>query len=863
MNDISILSTDELQFICNLKSADQYFKIYFKHSDKFGELSSGRNLDEIPVAEIRSIVIQNKDVPVVTDCLLHYIDSILNSVQIKIQQRTKSRGFETAVCTAISNGHFAKNIDLYLKLAENSYETKYVEQLRKALGKPTENADGALPHSKPSESEPLSTQNYEDTTSERLQSVPKASEQRSQEPANSFVLSASTKVPAATNSAYPFTSLCCVKKPMGSSGELLRLADIVDGVIQTQRRSDAPDRDIIYTQDRSKPERFIGIWNWRVDYNPRSGQENYVTSSYDQWQEPTEVILDPNVETIEELRDHLLHGIEAVPAGKKALFAFFDFGCYRGVLCTEKVLLVQDEKTKLKGDAASLPIYEFSEQEMIGVKGLCFLANINIGTPKSFLRIIDPLEAVKNAVLLRSPIAKLKSWMTIRESREMRTFLQEMPTIDFYQEIADACACSLDEAAAYTDTFVQRAETYLNGDDIESEILESVMNHSSSLLERCRTLNEETWKKEHRTELEAAQEELRQIKADVLQQTEQRAQLTDQLEQVQKYAANLSLEIAQKEKLAADVEAKVAQRINAARKDAAEFISEMAFTTSAVTGPFIPTASASQVLFQPGSSLTTDLIEHQESWDAIRTIWEGLEGAGVGEDYSLEFAAYLYAAYTARIPLLLAGPNGHDIVDALSVALWGKTASILRCEGEYSPKTIEDLLNGDDGKVVAVQNLLHTGWIDHIPELLRMKEKFFVVLHPFAEDLMIEPKGLYNYLLPVLTEPFVDRAASRNFSSGCFCNDFPQCTHAKPQSKLPFVEKLSMPALVQNRLRQILADMKSLHENSGADSDILLGILPYAYVTGKFEVICEELQNRNSLSKKVKELITALGGDLE
>lgn len=270
-----------------------------------------------------------------------------------------------------------------------------------------------------------------------------------------------------------------------------------------------------------------------------------------------------------------------------------------------------------------------------------------------------------------------------------------------------------------------------------------------------------------------AQTELEQIKAETHQQQEQKKQLTDQWKQIQGHMENISLEIAQKEKLAADVEAKVAQRISAARKDAAEFISEMAFAQSAATGQIMQTASTGRMLFQSGSTLDTELVEQ----------------------YSLEFAAYLHAAYTAHIPLLLAGPNGRDIADALSAALCGRTASILCCEGEYNSQAVEEWLNSSD-EVVAIQNLLNTSWIDHIPELLRTQEKFVIVLHPFAEDLVIEPKGLYNYLLPVLTELFVGWTASRNFSGGYFCKDFPQYKHAKPKS-LPFENQLSMPLLVR------------------------------------------------------------------
>lgn len=857
MNDISALTDDELRYICK-RTASIYFK---NHRKQFQVICPERDPRKLPANVIENIVVSNRNTLTIRTYVLEQIQLYLDYVHAKIHEKSQTIGFRDAVCEAIDCSLFRKNVDLYLKIAENTYAKEYVEKLRRILNAPKEDTDKTLtlPYSEVGESEQaIGTQCCEENVSKKTENISKALEQEHTEPLNSSASLPHVDTSTARDSAYPFTSLCRVKKSMGSSGELLRLADIVDGVIQPQRRSDTPDRDIIYTQDRTKPEGFIGIWNWRTDYNPKSGRENYVTSSYAQEKEATQVILNLNAKTVEELKADILHGIEAVPAGNKTLFAISASGHYTGLLCTENDLLIQDAKTKLRVGVASLPLYEFFQQEIIGVKGLYFLANINIGQPSSFLRIMEPLEAIKTAVLLRSPIAKLKSWMTIRESREMRTFLQEMPTTDFYQEIADACACSLEEAAAYTDTFIQRAETYLHGDDIESEILESVINHSPSILEKCRMLNEKTWQREHKSELEVAQAELNQIKSEILQQMEQRAKLADQVGQAQEHIENLSLEIAQKEKLAADIKAKVAQRISAAKKDVAEFISEMAFTQSAATEQVIPLTSTNLVLFQPGSMLGTDLIEHQEPWDVVRTIQEGLEEAGVVEQYSLEFAAYLYAAYTAHIPLLLAGPNGRDIVDALSAALWGRTASSLCCEGEYNIQTVEECLNSDY-EIVAVQNLLNTRWVDHIPELLGTREKFMIVLHPFAEDLIIEPKGLYDYLLPVLTELLVERSASKNFSGGYFCNEFPQYKHAEPQKKLPLVEKLSMPLLVQNKLRQILADMKSLSETSSTDSDILFGVLPYAYVTGKFEIICEELQKGCPLSKTARELIQTLG----
>ena len=661
---------------------------------------------------------------------------------------------------------------------------------------------------------------------------------------------------------YPFTSLCRVGTPNGNSVELIRLADIVDGIIQPDWQEDSPRRNILFTKDRSTAEGYIGVWAWKTEKNLNPTKLDYIVSKFLASHAPTQIITVPGCATTEDLKETLLRGIDGFPETSRILYAFAADERYIGLLCDAKDFLRNNKKAVLKTDVISLPMYEFSEREILKLDGRWFFYRINLGIPKAVLRIIDPLDAIRRAVLRRVPWSKLKTWFAKKDAQRFWQLLDELPNNDLYQEIAVTCGCSLDEAKSYTDDFIQRAEIYLQKDDIDSGILIAALENSPSLLEKCRALNEVTWQKEHASELAAAQAELEQIKEETLQQREQRDQLADQWKHIQERMEDISLEIAQKEKLAADVEAMVAQRISAARKDAAEFISEMAFAQSAVTGQVVPTTSTGRGLFQPGNTLTTDLVEHQESWDVICTIQEGLEEAGVAEQYSLEFAAYLYAAYTAHTPLLLAGPNGHDIVDALSAALWGKTASSLRCEGEYNPQAVEEWSNSDC-EVVVVLNLLNTGWIDHIPELLGMREKFVVVLHPFAEDLIIEPKGLYNYLLPLLTEPFVDRTASGNLLGGCFCNEFPQYVHAEPQKRLPLIENLAMPSLVQNKLQQLLADMKFLSKTRNVDSDILLGVLPYAYVTGKVEVICEELQKEYPLSKAAQELIRTLGGDLE
>lgn len=120
-----------------------------------------------------------------------------------------------------------------------------------------------------------------------------------------------------------------------------------------------------------------------------------------------------------------------------------------------------------------------------------------------------------------------------------------------------------------------------------------------------------------------------------------------------------------------------------------------------------------------------------------------------------KFALYMRAAFDNKTPLLLAGPKGREIADAFSTALTGKTAAVFDCA---AVKILDDLkvIEVVDDPIVAIINPLAPNFIAYIPEIVGIKNKFIVALHPFAEDLKLEPRGLYNYFLPVFTELLID-----------------------------------------------------------------------------------------------------------
>ena len=98
----------------------------------------------------------------------------------------------------------------------------------------------------------------------------------------------------------------------------------------------------------------------------------------------------------------------------------------------------------------------------------------------------------------------------------------------------------------------------------------------------------------------------------------------------------------------------------------------------------------------------------------------------------------------------------------------------------------------------------------------------------------MEPKGLYNYFSPVLSELFVGASATGNFIKGS-CNDkFSDWKQPKmPSSIYKTAKFLGMNGLIEERLKATLFHFHKLYEVKGMDFDYLFSIFPYAYATGQ------------------------------
>lgn len=217
--------------------------------------------------------------------------------------------------------------------------------------------------------------------------------------------------------------------------------------------------------------------------------------------------------------------------------------------------------------------------------------------------------------------------------------------------------------------------------------------------------------------------------------------------------------------------------------------------------------------------------------------------AGVQEKYTKALAAYLCSAYRHHIPVLLAGPNGLGIAQAFSMTLFGKSAAILSCMGEYSEE-VYDVCEESDDEVVAILNPFCVGWTQRIPLFVGEISKFCFLITPYVEDLQVEPLGMLNYLLPLATEFFVDKRPTGMYPPNKLGMDFSELPEQKMRR---FNEKFltKFGSLAKRNLWEIFADMEYMLKDDSIKetaNSYLFGLLPFACFAGKFDMLLEQLE---------------------
>lgn len=254
-----------------------------------------------------------------------------------------------------------------------------------------------------------------------------------------------------------------------------------------------------------------------------------------------------------------------------------------------------------------------------------------------------------------------------------------------------------------------------------------------------------------------------------------------------------------------------------------------------------------------------DLEVHHSWTDVINTAVLELAEAGVAEQYRSGLAAFLCSAYINKQSLLLVGPNALDIIQAFSAAVTAHKHGILYCEGGYAHQAVEKI--GTHGEsIVIINNFLASDWINRLPEILYKKDIFYVFTHPYAEDIQVEPKSLYGFMLPLFTEFLVDKKATGKYYGGYFSDDFkPYSAEKGVHKELSVLSKFALSSLVRGKINNLASTMHAIHPIATADNDFLFCVFPIAYASMAVNELVDEIAD----SQKGIAISSSLKRDLQ
>ena len=629
-------------------------------------------------------------------------------------------------------------------------------------------------------------------------------------------------------------SLCRVsRRPDYPEPWLIRLADVEDDTLKVfQQDREQPklfdNRDRLFWRNGPDNNGAFGIWEWSAvpNLDVSSRQKDHIKTKYVKDMQAVEVIEILSAPTIGSLLDTIVNeGLIIVPVSNSMLLCpRANSNKYEGVLCTRREFSLEDGHFRLEDSVFSLPLYSFTSEDTISLDGKVFYKKLDCGEPVRKILVKEPLEIVRNIILRRTSWSAVKTQGITKSTwRIICGLIAGLPADSVYEEVASVCQCSEERAKIYIDRFLSQAEKYIGHEDYDSSVMAAVIENNSGLRAKIEGIVSERWHEEHKEAIIKAEKEIEALTSEIKTKTDELNARKSELSSAEAMLEDIKERIQAQEQLAEDISVKVKSRISEARKDAADFIAEMAFTAQ-------PTPQT-PAFYSAGRDYVSDDADCNDSWKgAVETLSLELREAGVAEQYTLGFSAFLYSAYINHFPTLLAGPNGESISDAFSVSLFGKTAGVADCSVPYSPG-VE--IGTDD--VFMVKHVFRNEWIAHIAELQKFKGYHFII-HPFTEDLFIEPKSLFSYALPVFTELIVDSLPAGNYIGAKRSQNYEEYKPQKPEAKYDkLLKSLGFTSYARNRLQAVITDfhalMASVNAPENTDFDCLFAVFPYALIT--------------------------------
>ena len=792
-----------------------------------------------------SLLIRKRNELIVKSFLNQCIQDILDDVSraydfYLIRKQTVTE----ALVAALSTSSLRKNVGIYYKLKNISQTRdyistlqlqvdKYVEQRKNNQIKDETKVGESSANKKEAEQKALSQKtveiekelknlqrNYDVLLSEHQKTLKTLSKYKILAEDFSHI---SSFVP---EEGYEYTSLCMVFTDNNGRSRLQRLIDCRGGLYVSNFEDVYPQYTRLYRNDGPEQEGYIGLWDWRVIPSINDPNKPYFETKYKPGYSPIGIIKLQGITSLKEAIDYLKKGIVETLLFPSNIFCFSEGIRTKGIFCNEDVLTTNSGgKKMLRPEVLTLPTYDFINSQsiiQISSNGPAILKQTVLKDTESYVATRDRMELVRDRL-----VSKI-TWSTTQlqgfsrnEYKRIRDFIAGLPTTDFYDEICELYECNEAGAKGVINNLLKRADDIIDGNSIDQKIMYGLVKRNEDLYQECIESIRDEWIANNKEELAAAEEAVCAVKdqEEILSNNIKELEAAYQMLQLQ--VDEKKQEMTQAEQLADQVESVAKDRIQKAKENIAEFIVDQAFIEAGYCnsdGQIIKKSAGEGVALQNqhltlGEVLNQDALDENATWkDVYNSIRDELMEAGVGEKYSAGLAALLYSAYIHHIPVLLAGANGMDIAYAFSMAVFGKSPTVFRCFGQIDMREYVAVKDIHD-EIIVIDQLFSHEWYNNVLHLLEDRNRFYICLHPFYEDLAVEPSEILNYCIPIFTDLFVDTIPTRKYLGGYISEQFSPYKGTKPiRTYTSIMEEMNIRKTVKETFWLLIAEMRDMCE---------------------------------------------------
>lgn len=273
-------------------------------------------------------------------------------------------------------------------------------------------------------------------------------------------------------------------------------------------------------------------------------------------------------------------------------------------------------------------------------------------------------------------------------------------------------------------------------------------------------------------------------------------------------------------------------------------------------------------------SLALNYVSHEINRTAehsLRAVCANLNGSFASENIispllSQMLTCYLTVMHHYRIPVLLLGPYKDHIVSSFTYGAYQQGYNQILLSDSFKSMEFEHALK-NCRRFAMVDNLFSPGYSDNVVPLSKEHSELGIYLsYPFYSDIQLQPKSIFAYAMPLISEFFIvndllTRYPSYQGSTLYFSTKDLVSSATLNDTCMADYSNLGLSQLVLNRTKYILGATTELmhyslnnkifeipgveynYDSLMANISLLFGLAPLSLCLGRCELLNEALEN--------------------